>query len=194
MQARAGNKKNKWITKNCKFCGNKFQTRACVDNDFCSYDCYNKSKRNREIRLCENCGKLFEVKKSIKSVCCSVRCRYERLSKLRNKQIVRNCRNCGKKFRTKRSSGQKYCSVLCKYESQKTGSTGNGFYATAQWYDVRDYILLRDDFTCQQCGVRKNKGLHVHHKKAKIDGGNESPDNLITLCNSCHGKMHKRRI
>jgi hypothetical protein len=52
--------------------------------------------------------------------------------------------------------------------------------------EIRSTILARDK-KCKQCGTRKKEGLSVHH----IDGdhNNDSPENLILLCRSCHGKQ-----
>jgi len=38
------------------------------------------------------------------------------------------------------------------------------------------------------CGVMQN--LEVHHKKFRSHSGDDSDDNLITLCNHCHKLAH----
>ncbi len=55
-------------------------------------------------------------------------------------------------------------------------------------YNVRQYVLKRDNYTCQCCGA-KNKKLHVHHKESR-QIGSESPANKITLCEDCHKAIH----
>lgn len=55
--------------------------------------------------------------------------------------------------------------------------------------DLREQILERDNFRCQSCG--DDNHLQVHHIKHRCDGGSNSPDNLITLCEKCHYEMHK---
>jgi len=54
---------------------------------------------------------------------------------------------------------------------------------------IRPLVLLRDDFTCQECGLKPNNisRLHCHHI---IPNSDHSLDNLITLCMNCHGKTH----
>ena len=47
-------------------------------------------------------------------------------------------------------------------------------------YNVRQYILHRDNYTCQNCGANKDVKLHVHHIESRKIGGN-APNNLITL-------------
>jgi len=57
-------------------------------------------------------------------------------------------------------------------------------------YNIRQYILFRDSYTCQCCGAHGDGvKLHVHHKESRKVGGN-APDNLITLCDKCHEKFH----
>ena len=61
-------------------------------------------------------------------------------------------------------------------------------------YNVRQYVLWRDSYTCCICGVhgsvRKGVPLHVHHLESRRVGG-DAPDNLVTLCTACHDKLHK---
>lgn len=58
------------------------------------------------------------------------------------------------------------------------------------FYNVKTYVLHRDNYQCQKCKTKKGK-LHVHHIVFRSNGGNNSPSNLITLCKSCHNKLHK---
>ena len=60
--------------------------------------------------------------------------------------------------------------------------------------NLREYVLFRDNHTCQNCkGKSKDKILNIHHIESRKTGGN-SPDNLITLCKTCHDKYHKGKI
>jgi 5-methylcytosine-specific restriction endonuclease McrA len=56
---------------------------------------------------------------------------------------------------------------------------------------VRNRVLERDGWRCQECGSMK--GLEVHHMKPRSRLGGDVMHNLITLCVSCHGKSHVRR-
>lgn len=64
-------------------------------------------------------------------------------------------------------------------------------------YNVRQYVLWRDGYTCQCCGARSTKKkevrLHVHHLESRKTGG-DAPNNQITLCEDCHKKFHKGLI
>jgi hypothetical protein len=50
---------------------------------------------------------------------------------------------------------------------------------------------IRDGFTCQCCHA-KNVLLHAHHIVWRKDGGKDSIYNLITVCEKCHSKIHKK--
>jgi len=59
------------------------------------------------------------------------------------------------------------------------------------FWNVREYVLFRDGHTCQQCkGKSKDKVLDVHHIETRKVGGN-APNNLITLCGTCHDLHHE---
>lgn len=63
------------------------------------------------------------------------------------------------------------------------------------YYNVKHYILDRDNHTCQYCkGKSKCKKLNVHHIQFKSNGGGNSPVNLITLCEDCHSDLHDNKI
>lgn len=58
------------------------------------------------------------------------------------------------------------------------------------FWNIREYILYRDGHKCSNCkGKLKDKVLQVHHLESRKVGGNR-PDNLITLCSTCHKKHH----
>ena len=59
------------------------------------------------------------------------------------------------------------------------------------FFNVREYVLFRDNHTCQHCkGKSKDKVLNVHHIESRKTGG-DSPKNLITLCETCHKAYHR---
>lgn len=59
------------------------------------------------------------------------------------------------------------------------------------FWNVREYVLFRDGHTCQWCkGKSKDVILNVHHIESRKTGG-DRPDNLITLCETCHNLIHQ---
>jgi hypothetical protein len=61
--------------------------------------------------------------------------------------------------------------------------------------NTKAYVLDRDGYTCQHCkGKSKDSRFHVHHIIFKCNGGSDEPENLITLCKTCHDKLHDGEI
>lgn len=60
--------------------------------------------------------------------------------------------------------------------------------------NVREYVLFRDNHTCQCCkGKSKDKILNIHHIESRKIGG-DAPNNLITLCETCHKGYHNGTV
>jgi len=55
------------------------------------------------------------------------------------------------------------------------------------WDKIRQLIYNRDNFTCQDCGI-KGIRLDVHHIIPFLISFDNSLNNLVTLCRSCHMK------
>lgn len=62
------------------------------------------------------------------------------------------------------------------------------------WTNVREYVLFRDGHQCQCCkGKSGDTILNVHHIESRMTGGN-TPNNLVTLCKTCHEGYHQGKI
>ena len=62
------------------------------------------------------------------------------------------------------------------------------------FWNVREYVFFRDGHQCQCCkGKLKDKILNVHHIESRKTGG-DAPNNLITLCETCHTGHHKGTV
>ena len=61
-------------------------------------------------------------------------------------------------------------------------------------WNAREYVLFRDRHTCQYCKGRSGDPvLNTHHiRSRKIYG--DRPGNLITLCKTCHNKLHSEKL
>jgi 5-methylcytosine-specific restriction endonuclease McrA len=61
--------------------------------------------------------------------------------------------------------------------------------------DPHDYralskqVLESDGWRCQWCGAPRN--LQVHHRKYRSRLGDDTAENLITLCADCHRAEHE---
>lgn len=83
-------------------------------------------------------------------------------------------------------------------KAQEEGKTINGTdYQLGEqlgFWNAREYVLFRDGHVCQCCkGKSKDKVLNVHHIESRKIGG-DAPNNLITLCETCHNAYHKGLI
>ena len=62
------------------------------------------------------------------------------------------------------------------------------------FWNVREYVLFRDGHECQCChGKSKDHVLNVHHIESRKVGG-DAPNNLITLCETCHTGYHNGTV
>lgn len=62
------------------------------------------------------------------------------------------------------------------------------------FWNVREYVLFRDNHMCQCCkGKSSDKILTVHHIESRKIGG-DAPNNLITLCETCHTGYHNGTV
>jgi len=50
-------------------------------------------------------------------------------------------------------------------------------------------VLGRDSWRCQDCGSASQ--LQVHHLRFRSALGDDDIENLITLCFSCHERIHR---
>ena len=65
---------------------------------------------------------------------------------------------------------------------------------------IKGKILKRDQYKCQNCGWSHDqwnrsdpRHLELHHVKHHADGGENTEENLITLCTVCHDDVHRKK-
>ena len=56
----------------------------------------------------------------------------------------------------------------------------------------RRNLLLRDDHTCQYCGIRGEKLMTVDHVVPKSRGGPSTWENLVCACMRCNNRKNNR--
>lgn len=65
-------------------------------------------------------------------------------------------------------------------------------YQSARWRRLRLAILDRDGRRCRKCGAAGR--LEVHHvEPIKYGGALFAPDNLLTMCRTCHFRAEPDR-
>lgn len=75
--------------------------------------------------------------------------------------------------------------------SRKVGATVRN---VTHFSGNRHEVLNRDGFRCRHCG--KQTSLVVHHvdgtgRGTPVQSKNNHPSNLLTLCRSCHARVHQ---
>lgn len=70
------------------------------------------------------------------------------------------------------------------------------FYKSKQWLRKRQVILKRDSYLCRECKrFGKTTQANTIHHVLPLEQHPEyrlTNDNLISLCMTCHNKMHDR--
>lgn len=156
-------------------------------------------------KKCEACGTSFWVEGQRRKTArfCSIRCRGIALSG-ENSPVYNSrrvpCDYCGKAielsvcfFNTGQSN---YCGKNCQNKAHSERMTGSGNvnwrngigklpYGFEFTQKVKNKVKERDNQTCKNCG-NENCVLAVHH--IDYDKLNNNENNLIALCEICHGK------
>ncbi len=180
-----------------------FETRRCVTCDkefrfftprsyavpnagkYCSHECRKRSVTN----ICLRCHQPFQVWPCLatKRKYCSLPCAWGVWPKA---QIT--CARCGKLSPPLVSSlvGQrKFCSVQCSDAAHvKRHADVAVRYTGTAWRMTRRHVLARDEHRCTQC--HSSFDLQVHHIVPWVETQDDSMDNLVTLCRTCHGSHH----
>lgn len=158
--------------------------------------------------VCEECGKEFEDKPSRKRRFCSVVCMGKMWSKIRVGKKSPNwkggkvkcvCKECGKELEGTPSEKRRFCSPKCSQEAHVGENSTNwkgglSFEPYSPEFNgaLKRSIRERDNCACQICGECENGRCHdVHH--IDYDKQNNSSNNLILLCHSCHAKTNGNR-
>lgn len=60
---------------------------------------------------------------------------------------------------------------------------------STRWQRLRESVFKRDGQACVMCGA--TQPLQVHHRRYPKAWGMETIDDLVTLCDDCHKKLHE---
>lgn len=179
------------------------------------------SWKTRMTFACEQCGKLFQVApwkaihRQSRGRFCTSECsdiwrsenqRGENSPHWRGGLLPRQCEVCGEGFsaradRVKRGHGR-FCSQACsgKWKETLTGENSPTWRGGISYEPytpefnrrLKRAIRERDNHQCQICGAPENgRTHHVHH--IDYDKAHSEPENLITLCISCHPRTNGNR-
>lgn len=153
--------------------------------DFCSPECFRYFVSNKEPVPCSVCGtsvlRSASARESRKAFFCKG-CR---------KSVSVPCSSCGASLTRWASQvrGKKnvYCNRACKARGQRV-----------PWNDLTRGMLKnrwiqefgKDSLMCSRCGHDRPFNVVIHHKKYRMNGGDNRPKNLEPLCLNCHGIEH----
>lgn len=205
------------VTLTCAVCEKEFQLpqadhakkiRRGVKTVTCSTACRDEARSTT--RPCVGCGTSMPNQQWRHVRYCSPACKEQHPPRkgLGRTLPDKACARCSKAFRPK-SSRTAYCSRECANEAHAARMTGEGNSrytdgtSYAAWFRaMRPLILERDRRRCVACNapetfmrvVRKGKGVlrttfHVHH--ISEDVRDNRPENLVSLCKTCHAVHHK---
>ena len=78
-------------------------------------------------------------------------------------------------------------------DSARPNAAARG-YCSRAWYAMRQRVLVRDAWACQECGrvCADKREAHVDHIVPKAQGGQDVMENLRTLCVRCHGRKTRQ--
>lgn len=95
------------------------------------------------------------------------------------------------KFKNPKTPIEKYYKLLneqSKFKIKRLHRMNyQDYLKTKHWQYLREAILYRDDYKCNDCKTAIN--LNVHHLTYK-NKGHEQLTDLITLCHECHEEHH----
>lgn len=203
------------VTLMCEVCGRQFEvypSRIKLGKvRFCSRQCKGVDQSNPVERTCEVCNRHFTVSpgklkqsaaRFCSKGCMSIAYKTERLGSGETK-VTKKCKVCDKKFRVVKSKAkQKFCSHKCsgKWKSKSQIGEANPNWHGGTWSyppefndKLKQVIRCRDQHACKICDrkYKKGKRFPVHH--IDYNKQNNCPNNLITLCHTCHAKTNANR-
>lgn len=204
---------------NCEICNKEKYIRpshyARVERHFCSRECRGVADQGEgnpmwkdNHKACKNCCEEFKPAKA-NAKFCSQKCMGEFDHK--KNSIKLHCLVCGTLFTTIKAKKNTAvtCGMDCKNELHSSRMLGGG---NSNWLGGKSFepycpsfnkklkvtVKSRDGNCCQLCGIHNDENfsgngysLSIHH--IDYDKFNNSLSNLISLCNSCHGKTNYNR-
>lgn len=214
------NANDKRRTFKCTYCKCDYKIpkegKAPLGKPFCSRNCWNKYQTgsnnsmwcdSKSSVICTICNNEFSIKtkkRRLSARYCSVACRtidYQKNGYPKDTRISIPCSVCSNDIKVRKVNlgDRKFCNRECsdKAHSIFARGTNNGRYIHGDNMSIyppgwtrkfKMAIRERDCNRCKLCKSESKRTLHVHH--IDYDVKNLSLNNLISLCNSCHSKMH----
>lgn len=175
------------VKTNCVICGKEILRRKShydkTKNNYCSYECSN-----------EGFSKFYSGKDNPNFL-----------------NTYTNCSYCGKEIYRKQSELKRrqnfFCSLDCQSQWQSENIVGKSHpnyddtlseedrllrRSIKGYWQFREAVYKRDNYTCQICGYNKGGILNAHHLNSfHWDKANRvNIENAVTMCENCHKEYH----
>ena len=72
-----------------------------------------------------------------------------------------------------------------------TSAEHTKFRTTTRWRKFRIQLLEERGYKCQCCGIKKKKGLQIHHKRPDKYTDLDIHEDFVVLCSDCHDLVEK---
>ena len=179
----------------CQYCKKKFIPHR-KNQKYCSRECgaksnYQRSKNRVYKYECQNCGKEILSKTRLKKKFCDNKCQEEYEYKNRLNELSEDLNENLTKTQVAKNVIWEIVNLKVKKFMSPIVERESIFDKTLNYWELSDIpsttrktVLQRDNYECQIC--TKSTNLHIHHIIKRVNGGNHDPNNLITLCDSCH--------
>lgn len=170
----------------CNKCSKKIYIQRKRFNKKNIYYCSLKCRRTYKIVKCAYCGN------KIKRKACRIRkrnyCNASHQLKYEYKYNLRQRKPSEKLYKAHKEKCSGSNNHKWKGGKKKWKLKIFDFYYQTAWQELRMIIYKRDKWTCQICGVHcgKKDKIQCHHIIPYRISQDNSPENLITLCVSCH--------
>lgn len=181
----------------CPQCGETFRRRRSA---YCSRTCASAATRGRVELTCAVCSRSYwqHEYRADASRYCSKACWSARAPRVQ-------CEGCEETFAHHRDRGAgRFCSRACAHRTMVgplatryvdgQSMTRDRAREQPRLREWRRAVMTRDGFRCVLCSATGY--LHAHHMFpwALYPALRFDVDNGVTLCDSCHGDVHGRRL
>lgn len=109
------------------------------------------------------------------------------------RQASRRWNLLGRRTRAVRRAGRRYENA--QERLRRLGVIEERGVYPRNWDSLRRAVYARDRHRCTRCGRKGGRrvALHAHHIVPLSRGGTNTLENLATLCDVCHRRVHSRR-
>lgn len=112
----------------------------------------------------------------------------KRIAEKVSKSMLGNSYTKSKPWSKARREAQKFVVIKPRPRTKSIIMRGKEYHPN--WREIRKAIYKRDNWTCQECGTKCHNKVKIQCHHIEIDVSNNDSLNLITLCASCHMKVH----